>query len=52
MSLGFPRSSEDYPEIERLFPRADIQYIPDAGHWVHADKPLDFISSVISFLRS
>ncbi|XP_019751976.1 sn-1-specific diacylglycerol lipase ABHD11 [Hippocampus comes] len=45
-------SSEDYPEIERLFPRADIQYIPDAGHWVHADKPLDFISSVISFLQS
>ncbi|KAJ1184918.1 hypothetical protein NDU88_001715 [Pleurodeles waltl] len=32
-------SSEDYPEIERLFPEADIQYIPDAGHWVHADQP-------------
>ncbi|XP_077403581.1 sn-1-specific diacylglycerol lipase ABHD11 [Vanacampus margaritifer] len=45
-------SSEDYPEIERLFPCADIQYIPDAGHWIHADKPLDFISSVASFLQS
>ncbi|XP_049448189.1 protein ABHD11 [Epinephelus fuscoguttatus] len=45
-------SSEDYPEIQRLFPYADIQYIPDASHWIHADKPLDFISSIISFLQS
>ncbi|XP_041947635.1 protein ABHD11 isoform X2 [Alosa alosa] len=44
-------SSEDYPEIQRLFPCADIQYIPDASHWIHADKPLDFISTVISFLQ-
>ncbi|XP_048022766.1 protein ABHD11 isoform X2 [Megalobrama amblycephala] len=45
-------SSEDYPEIQRLFPSADIQYIPDASHWIHADKPLDFISSIITFLQS
>lgn len=45
-------SSDDYPEIQRLFPAADIQYIPDASHWIHADKPLDFISSIISFLQS
>ncbi|KAK1882878.1 Protein ABHD11 [Dissostichus eleginoides] len=45
-------SSDDYPEIQRLFPNADIQYIPDASHWIHADKPLDFISSVSSFLQS
>ncbi|CAL8280591.1 sn-1-specific diacylglycerol lipase ABHD11 [Gadus morhua] len=45
-------SSEDYPEIQRLFPCADIQYIPDASHWIHADKPLDFISSISSFLQS
>ncbi|KAJ0004597.1 hypothetical protein NQD34_010811 [Periophthalmus magnuspinnatus] len=45
-------SSDDYPEIQRLFPYADIQYIPDASHWIHADKPLDFISSIISFLQS
>ncbi|RXN27071.1 alpha beta hydrolase domain-containing 11 [Labeo rohita] len=44
-------SSEDYPEIQRLFPCADIQYIPDASHWIHADKPLDFISSIITFLQ-
>ncbi|KAM4544764.1 sn-1-specific diacylglycerol lipase ABHD11 isoform 1-T1 [Odontesthes bonariensis] len=45
-------SSDDYPEIQRLFPCADIQYIPDASHWIHADKPLDFISSISSFLQS
>ncbi|CAG5872772.1 unnamed protein product [Menidia menidia] len=45
-------SSDDYPEIQRLFPYADIQYIPDASHWIHADKPLDFISSISSFLQS
>ncbi|XP_031713284.1 sn-1-specific diacylglycerol lipase ABHD11 [Anarrhichthys ocellatus] len=45
-------SSDDYPEIHRLFPNADIQYIPDASHWIHADKPLDFISSISSFLQS
>ncbi|XP_034034060.1 protein ABHD11 [Thalassophryne amazonica] len=45
-------NSEDYPTIQRLFPCADIQYIPDASHWIHADKPLDFISSIISFLQS
>ncbi|KAM6985707.1 sn-1-specific diacylglycerol lipase ABHD11 [Aplochiton taeniatus] len=45
-------SSDSYPEIHRLFPCADIQYIPDASHWIHADKPLDFISSIASFLQS
>lgn len=48
----FPLSSEDYPEIQRLFPSADIQYIPDASHWIHADKPLEFISSIITFVQS
>ncbi|XP_075887979.1 sn-1-specific diacylglycerol lipase ABHD11 [Nelusetta ayraudi] len=45
-------SSDDYPEIQKRFPAADIQFIPDASHWIHADKPLDFISSIISFLHS
>ncbi|XP_078535631.1 sn-1-specific diacylglycerol lipase ABHD11 isoform X2 [Lissotriton helveticus] len=43
-------SSEDYPEIERLFPEADIQYIPDAGHWVHADQTSLFIAAICNFL--
>ncbi|XP_048679907.2 sn-1-specific diacylglycerol lipase ABHD11 isoform X2 [Caretta caretta] len=43
-------SSEDYPEIERLFPEAEIQYIPGAGHWVHADKSQEFVTAICNFL--
>ncbi|XP_048374381.1 protein ABHD11 isoform X2 [Sphaerodactylus townsendi] len=44
-------SSNDYPEIERLFPQAEIQYVPDAGHWVHADQPQQFLAAVCNFLE-
>ncbi|XP_054857599.1 protein ABHD11-like [Eublepharis macularius] len=44
-------SSNDYPEIERLFPEAEIQYVPDAGHWVHADQPQQFLTAVCNFLE-
>ncbi|XP_063002817.1 sn-1-specific diacylglycerol lipase ABHD11 [Elgaria multicarinata webbii] len=44
-------SSDDYPEIERLFPEAEIQYVPDAGHWVHADQPHQFTAAICSFLE-
>ncbi|NXW46541.1 ABHDB protein, partial [Nyctiprogne leucopyga] len=43
-------SSKDYPEIQRLFPRADVQYIRGAGHIVHQDKFEEFITAVLSFL--
>ncbi|KAM4820614.1 sn-1-specific diacylglycerol lipase ABHD11 [Thomomys bottae] len=39
-----------HPEIRRLFPRAQMQTVPDAGHWVHADRPQDFMAAVQSFL--
>ncbi|XP_057256216.1 protein ABHD11 isoform X1 [Pezoporus wallicus] len=42
--------SEDYPEIQRLFPKADIQYIAGAGHIVHQDKFGEFITAVLNFL--
>ncbi|KAL8198728.1 UNVERIFIED_CONTAM: Alpha/beta hydrolase domain-containing protein 11 [Gekko kuhli] len=44
-------SSDDYPEIERLFPEAEIQYVPDAGHWVHADQPEEFLTALCNFLE-
>uniref|UniRef100_A0A8C5IDC8 sn-1-specific diacylglycerol lipase ABHD11 n=1 Tax=Junco hyemalis TaxID=40217 RepID=A0A8C5IDC8_JUNHY len=43
-------SSRDYPEIERLFPKAEIQYIKGAGHIVHQDKFEEFITAVLNFL--
>ncbi|XP_055462322.1 protein ABHD11 [Psammomys obesus] len=39
-----------HPEIRRLFPQAQIQTVPNAGHWVHSDKPQDFMDAVCSFL--
>ncbi|NXX98661.1 ABHDB protein, partial [Centropus bengalensis] len=43
-------SSKDYPEIRRLFPKADIQYIEGAGHIVHQDKFEEFVTAILNFL--
>ena len=40
-----------WPDIERLFPNATLEVIPDAGHWVHADAPAAFVASVGRFLE-
>ncbi|XP_032072342.1 protein ABHD11 isoform X1 [Thamnophis elegans] len=44
-------SSNNYPEIKRLFPDAEVQHIPDAGHWVHADQPQEFITAICDFIE-
>jgi esterase len=41
---------EDEPLIRELFPRSEIQNIADAGHWVHADAPDDFLRLARDFL--
>lgn len=43
-------SAMDETEIQRLFPAAEIQDIPSAGHWVHADAPEEFVRLVSAFL--
>ncbi|KAM6338363.1 sn-1-specific diacylglycerol lipase ABHD11 isoform 3-T4 [Alca torda] len=43
-------SSKHYPEIQRLFPKADVQHIEGAGHIVHQDKFEEFITAVLNFL--
>ncbi|NXH26228.1 ABHDB protein, partial [Myiagra hebetior] len=43
-------SSRDFPEIQRLFPKAEIQYIKGAGHIVHQDKFEEFITAILNFL--
>lgn len=40
----------DLPEIQRLFPAAQIETIADAGHWVHADQPAALLEQVKRFL--
>jgi pimeloyl-ACP methyl ester carboxylesterase len=37
--------------IKKYFPKAEIQTISDAGHWVHADNPDQFILVLEEFLN-
>jgi len=45
-------TKEDEPLIIRHFPKAEIQIIPNAGHWVHAEKMKDFYDNVQRFINS
>ncbi len=40
----------DEPKIRNLFPRSDIIYFENAGHWIHAEAPEQFYNTVSSFL--
>jgi pimeloyl-ACP methyl ester carboxylesterase len=37
--------------IMALFPHARLQAVEGANHWVHADKPAEFIAAVTEFLE-
>jgi esterase len=41
---------DDISLIQKTFPRAEIKTIPNAGHWVHADAPEEFLEIVTDFL--
>jgi len=43
-------NNEDEDIIRQAFPNAKISSIPDAGHWVQADQPEQFIKLVEDFL--
>ncbi len=38
------------PQIEALFPNYQLETIEGAGHWVHAEKPVELIDEVEQFL--
>lgn len=40
---------DDFPEIEEWFPEAELVTIENAGHWVHAEAPEEYIDAVLSF---
>jgi pimeloyl-ACP methyl ester carboxylesterase len=40
----------DVPEILKQFPRASVETIANASHWVHADAPEEFYDRVHDFL--
>lgn len=42
---------EDHDKIKQLFPSAEFTYINGANHWVHADKPTEFLKTTIDFVN-
>ena len=42
---------EDHLLIKKHFPKAALVTIPKAGHWLHAENPLDFSKAVLQFLE-
>ncbi|NNC34053.1 MAG: alpha/beta fold hydrolase [Croceitalea sp.] len=42
----------DYETIKRHFPKATIETIPKAGHWLHAENPKAFFEKSHQFLIS
>jgi pimeloyl-ACP methyl ester carboxylesterase len=41
----------DIPQIKTYFPNSTIKTIAGAGHWVHTDKPEDFMQTVREFIN-
>jgi pimeloyl-ACP methyl ester carboxylesterase len=44
-------SEEDTSLIKAHFSAAEIKTISNAGHWLHAENPTDFLTAVMHFLK-
>jgi len=42
----------DIPGIRDYFPDAEFATIEGAGHWLHADKPKEFVAEVLRFIQA
>lgn len=43
--------NEDWPDIQKHFPNAVLETIPNVGHWLHAENPKMFFELTGSFLK-
>ena len=41
----------DLAEIKHHFPKAELEIISNAGHWLHAENPKDFYDKTMQFLQ-
>jgi pimeloyl-ACP methyl ester carboxylesterase len=48
--MGGNSTYTDKEAIEKSFPSAEISTIKDANHWLHIDKPVEFVNSIINFM--
>ncbi len=44
--------ASDFPYIKLRFPNAEMKIIEGTTHWVHAEKPKEFLELISSFLKS
>lgn len=51
-SLSNYITDQDAVMIRKIFPYAEIETIKDSGHWVHAEKPEEFIEVVTNFIEN
>ena len=42
----------DSAEIKKHFPKAEIESVANAGHWLHSENPKDFYDYTMRFLKS
>jgi pimeloyl-ACP methyl ester carboxylesterase len=42
---------DDLHDFKTRFPNYQLVTIPDAGHWVHAEKPTEFFAAVMEFIK-
>jgi esterase len=42
---------EDIPLIQQIFPKATLETVANAGHWLHAEQPQAFLEKVKTFLK-
>jgi len=42
----------DHEEIKEIFPGATFKYVEGAGHWVHSQKPHQFLETILPFIKS
>lgn len=45
-------TESDLNDIKQRFPNYNLVTIPDAGHWVHAERPTEFFEEVIKFIKA
>jgi len=43
-------SNNDFENIPKKFPNSTIETVKNAGHWVHAEQPFEFLNIILKFL--
>ncbi len=44
--------NDDYHDIKSIFPKATIQTIDNAGHWIHAEQPKALLELILKYFGS